>query len=104
MPDNIRHEIGNFNGFRLDHLVGDKAQLVPYKRRDFFKMMLVQGKSKVHYSGKVVEVQKQAFSFSNSTWSFQAKNLADSKSSFSLSKSCTLPPKIVKAQVYLNLY
>jgi AraC family transcriptional activator of pobA len=65
MPDNIRNEIGHFNVFRLEPFVGDKAQPVPYKRRDFYKIMLVIGNSKVHYADKVVEVKKQALSFSN---------------------------------------
>jgi AraC family transcriptional activator of pobA len=65
MPDNIRNEIGHFNIFRLEPFVGDKAQPVPYKRRDYFKIMLVIGNSKVHFADKVVEVQKQALSFSN---------------------------------------
>jgi AraC family transcriptional regulator, transcriptional activator of pobA len=65
MPDNIRNEIGHFNIFRLEPFVGEKAQPVPYKRRDYFKIMLVIGNSKVHFADKVVEVQKQALSFSN---------------------------------------
>ena len=65
MPDNIKNEIGHFNIFKLEPFVGDKAQPVPYKRRDFFKIMLVIGNSKVHFADKVVEVQKQALSFSN---------------------------------------
>jgi len=65
MPDNIRSEIGHFNIFRLEPFVGDKAQPVPYKRRDYFKIMLVIGNSKVHFADKVMEVKKQALSFSN---------------------------------------
>jgi AraC family transcriptional regulator, transcriptional activator of pobA len=65
MPDNLKNEIGHFNVFRLEPFVGDKAQPVPYKRRDFFKIMLVKGNSQVHYADKVVEVKKQALSFSN---------------------------------------
>jgi AraC family transcriptional regulator, transcriptional activator of pobA len=65
MPDTIRNEIGHFNIFKLEPFVGDKAQPVPYKRRDFYKIMLVIGNSKVHFADKVVEVQKQALSFSN---------------------------------------
>ena len=56
MPDNIRNEIGHFNIFRLEPFVGDKAPPVPYKRRDYYKIMLVVGNSKVHYADKVVEV------------------------------------------------
>lgn len=65
MPENIRNEIGHFNVFKLEPFIGDKAQPVPYKRRDYFKIMLVIGNSKVHYADKIIEVQKQALSFSN---------------------------------------
>ena len=65
MPDNIRNEIGHFNLFKLEPLVKGQPTSIPYKRRDFFKIMLVIGNSKVHYADKVVEVQKQALSFSN---------------------------------------
>jgi AraC-like DNA-binding protein len=65
MPENIRNEIGHFNVFRLEPFVGDKAQPVPYKRRDFYKIMLVVGNSKVHYADKVIEVRKQALAFSD---------------------------------------
>jgi AraC family transcriptional activator of pobA len=65
MPDNFRNEIGHFNVFRLAPFVGDRAKPVPYKRRDYYKIMLVIGKSKVHFADKVIEVQKQALSFSN---------------------------------------
>jgi AraC family transcriptional activator of pobA len=65
IPDNIKHEIGHFNAFRLEPFVGDKAQPVPYKRRDYYKIMLVIGNSNVHYADKVVEVKKHALSFSN---------------------------------------
>jgi AraC-like DNA-binding protein len=65
IPDNIKNEIGHFNVFKLEPLVEDLPQSIPYKRRDFYKIMLVRGNSKVHYADKVVEVKKQALSFSN---------------------------------------
>lgn len=65
IPDNLRNELGHFNVFRLDPFVGKRAKPVPYKRRDFFKIMLVIGTGKVHYADKVVVVQKQALAFSN---------------------------------------
>lgn len=65
LPDTIRNEIGHFNVFPLDPYVGENAQPVPYKRRDFYKVMLVVGPARVHYADKVVEVKKQALSFSN---------------------------------------
>jgi AraC family transcriptional regulator, transcriptional activator of pobA len=65
MPDNIRNEIGHFNVFKLESFVGSNAKPVPYKRRDYFKIMLVIGNSRVHYADKVIEVKEQALSFSN---------------------------------------
>jgi AraC-like DNA-binding protein len=65
IPDNLRNEIGHFNIFKLQPLVDGKAQPVPYKRRDFYKIMLVTGNSQVHYADKVFEVKQQALSFSN---------------------------------------
>jgi len=65
VPERIQKEIGHFNVFKLDPFVGRNAKPVPYKKRDYFKIMLVIGNSKVHYADKVVEVKKQALSFSN---------------------------------------
>jgi AraC family transcriptional regulator, transcriptional activator of pobA len=65
LPDNLRNEIGHFNVFRLEPFAGENARPIPYKRRDFFKIMLVQGNSEVHYADKVVQVKKQALTFSN---------------------------------------
>nr|WP_314895851.1 helix-turn-helix transcriptional regulator [uncultured Flavobacterium sp.] len=65
MPENFKNEIGHFNVFNLEPFIGEKAKPVPYKRRDFYKIMLVKGNSKVHFADKIVEVKKQALSFSN---------------------------------------
>jgi AraC-like DNA-binding protein len=65
MPEDIRNEIGHFNVFRLEPFVGSNARPVPYRRRDYFKISLIIGNAKVHYADKVMEVQKQAISFSN---------------------------------------
>ncbi len=64
-PGNSRNEIGHFNLFHLEPLEEGKPTLIPYKRRDFYKIMLVKGGSKVHYADKVYEVQSKALSFSN---------------------------------------
>jgi AraC-like DNA-binding protein len=65
MPENFKNEIGHFNVFNLEPFFGEKPQPVPYKRRDFFKIMLVKGNSKVHFADKIVEIKSQALSFSN---------------------------------------
>lgn len=82
MPDNIRNEIGHFNVFKLEPFVGDKAKPVPYNRRDYFKIMLVMGNSQVHYADKVVEVQKQALSFSNPQIPYKWEHLDNVRKGF----------------------
>ena len=65
IPDNSRNGIGHFNLFHLEPLVEGKPTVIPYKRRNFYKIMLVKGGSKVHYADKIYEVKNQALSFSN---------------------------------------
>ncbi|MCU0381458.1 MAG: helix-turn-helix domain-containing protein [Chitinophagaceae bacterium] len=65
IPEQIRNGIGHFNVFKLDPYVGKAAEPVPYKKRDFYKVMLVVGSGTVHYADQVVQVQKMALSFSN---------------------------------------
>lgn len=79
MPDNIRKEIGHFNIFRLESLVGKP---IPYKRRDFYKIMFVTGNSQVHFADKVVEVQKQALSFSNPHIPYKWEHLDNIRSGY----------------------
>ena len=65
IPEDIRKQIGHFNMFRLEPIEEGQPITIPYRRRDFYKIMLVKGNSRVHYADKVVEVKKQALSFSN---------------------------------------
>lgn len=62
MPKNLRSELGHFNVFNLQPYAGKS---VPYKKREFYKIMLVKGNSKVHFADQVIEIKKQALSFSN---------------------------------------
>ncbi len=64
-PDTIRNEMGHFNLFRMELYVEGKPTSIPYKRRDFYKIMLVKGQSQVHFADKIIEIKMQALSFSN---------------------------------------
>ena len=77
MPDNIRNEIGHFNVFKLDSYIGGNPKPVPYKRRDYFKIMLVIGNSKVHYADTIAQVKKQALTFSNPQIPYAWENLCN---------------------------
>lgn len=65
LPEQFRKEAGHFNIFRLEPFVEGKPTKIPYRRRDFYKIMLVRGNSHVHYADQVVQVKKQALSFSS---------------------------------------
>jgi AraC family transcriptional activator of pobA len=65
VPRSFGSEIGHFNLFHLEPLVEGKPTVIPYKRRDFYKIMLVKGGSKVHYADRIYEIKNQALSFSN---------------------------------------
>ena len=82
VPENLRKEIGHFNVFRLDTYVGNNAQPVPYKRRDFYKIMLIICAGLVHYADKIIEVKKQAISFSNPLIPYKWEHLENVRSGF----------------------
>lgn len=65
VPESVKSGIGHFNVFKLDEFAGPKPKAMPFNRRDYFKISLVQGKSRVHYADKIVNVQKQVIVFSN---------------------------------------
>lgn len=65
IPESLAQDIGHFNLFRLEPYFEGKLKAVPYRRRDFYKVMLVKGASTVHYADRIYEVKKQALSFSN---------------------------------------
>ena len=65
IPDSLRNEIGHFNIFPLEAHDDGKPKTLPYKRRDFFKIMLVVGNIDFNYADKVIAVNKQALVFSD---------------------------------------
>jgi AraC family transcriptional regulator, transcriptional activator of pobA len=65
VPGVFTGEIGHFNLFRIEPLMEGKPTNIPYRRRDFYKIMLVKGHSEVHFADHTVTIQKQALSFSN---------------------------------------
>jgi AraC family transcriptional activator of pobA len=65
VPGTFTGEIGHFNLFRLEPYIEGKPTNIPYRRRDFYKIMLVKGQSEVHFADKTIAIKKQALSFSN---------------------------------------
>lgn len=75
IPDKIKNEIGHFNVFEHEPVDPLKTKPLPYKRRDFFKIMLVVGDIRMNYADKVIGVKKQALFFSNPQIPYNCENL-----------------------------
>jgi AraC family transcriptional regulator, transcriptional activator of pobA len=75
IPGSIKNEIGHFNVFQHQAYEPGTTRAVPYKRRDFYKIMLVVGDIKMNYADKVVNVQKQALFFANPQIPYNCENL-----------------------------
>ena len=76
IPESLAQDIGHFNLFRLEPYLEGKMKAVPYRKRDFYKVMLVKGGGTVHYADRVYEVKKQALSFSNPLVPYKWDHLA----------------------------
>ncbi len=82
IPDNIKNKIGHFNVFEHEAAESGKLKPLPYKRRDFYKIMLVIGDIKMNYADKVVVIKKQALFFSNPQIPYSCENLENIKDGF----------------------
>lgn len=82
VPDNIRNEIGHFNVFQHEPVEPGKSKPLPYKRRDFYKIMLVVGDINMNYADRVISVKKQALFFSNPQIPYNCENLDRIKTGF----------------------
>jgi len=82
MPDNIRNEIGHFNVFEHEPIEPGKTTPLPYKRRDFYKVMLVIGDIKLNYADRVVSVKKQALFFTNPQIPYNCEDLEKIQAGF----------------------
>lgn len=74
-PESISHEIGHFNLFKLEPIDPKTAKPLPYKRRDFYKIMLVVGPVKFSYADREVVLSKPALVFSNPHIPYVCENL-----------------------------
>lgn len=65
IPDGISKEIGHFNVFEYEKLF-DKLSgkhVMPYSKRDYYKISLIKGKNKAEYADKVIELDGSVLLF-----------------------------------------
>ena len=65
LPERLKNEIGHFNLFNLEPIPEGTLRPLPYRRRDYYKVMLVLGNIDFQYADKTVSTQRQALVFSN---------------------------------------
>jgi AraC-like DNA-binding protein len=100
MPDNVKNGMGHFNIFKLEPYVEGKPTVVPFKRRDFYKVTLVVGNSKVYYADKEIEIKKQALSFSNPQIPYKWEHLDNIREGY----FCIFNPHFFQQYGNLNQY
>lgn len=64
-PETGESEIGHFNIFRVEDLLIPKNKPVSYSKRNFYKISLVTGHSRIHYADQCIEVEDAALVFTN---------------------------------------
>src|SRR6218665_3682768 len=53
-------------GCNVQHYVSSENKMVlPYSRRDYFKIWIVDGESMIHYASKSIHIDRPALIFSN---------------------------------------
>jgi len=65
LPPGIDKEIGHFNVFDVAQTIAEvkRKSVMPYNRRAYYKISLIQGKNRAEYADKVIEVEKNALLF-----------------------------------------
>jgi AraC family transcriptional activator of pobA len=65
IPEGINKEIGHFNVFKIDAFMGKAAKkgIMPYNRRAYYKISLINGRNKAEYADKVIDIEKNALLF-----------------------------------------
>jgi AraC-like DNA-binding protein len=60
-----KKNMGHFNLFHLEPYAKDREEIVSYRRKDYYKIMLVRGKNRVQYADRLYDIKKQALCYSN---------------------------------------
>lgn len=82
IPDSLKKEMGHFNVFELDDFVGCHAKPIPYSRKDFYKISLIEGRNNIYYADKTVVIDEFALLFANPQVPYNWESLDDEQSGF----------------------
>lgn len=65
LASNLQKNLGHFNLFHLEPNVEDKEIKARYKRRDYYKIMLVRSKNRIEYADRTYAIKNHALCFTN---------------------------------------
>ena len=67
LPPDIKKDIGHFNVFDVEEIAKKIKQkpVMLYNRRDYFKISLMSGRSRVEYADKVIDIEEHALLFAS---------------------------------------
>lgn len=77
-----QNEIGHFNIFKVEDLLLHPNTQVSYSRRNFYKVSLVTGHSKIHYADQSIEVFETVLVFTNPMIPFFWEKVSEQHSGF----------------------
>lgn len=65
LPPGITKEIGHFNVFDIAKTLEEvkRKSVMPYNRRAYYKISLIQGRNRAEYADKVIEIEKNGLLF-----------------------------------------
>ncbi|GAB3796565.1 response regulator transcription factor [Spirosoma humi] len=65
LPEGISRDIGHFNVFESEKLFHKQTgmRIMPYSRRDYYKISWLQGNSRAEYADKVIDIPANALLF-----------------------------------------
>jgi AraC family transcriptional activator of pobA len=67
LPDGINKEIGHFNVFNIATVTRKmkESKTMPYNRRAYYKISLINGRNRAEYADKVIDIKKNALLFAS---------------------------------------
>lgn len=65
IPEGITKEIGHFNVFKVEDLIArvKTEKVMPYNRRAYYKISLINGRNKAEYADKVIDIERNGLLF-----------------------------------------
>jgi AraC-like DNA-binding protein len=78
----VQQEAGHFNIFKVEDLLLPKGKPVTYSRRNFYKVSLVSGHSKIHYADHSIEILDTVLVFTNPMIPFLWERIGEKHSGY----------------------